>query len=60
MAQNITRDPAEAKEAAMLSRLPELARITRNIFVAEKKSVMMEEVILQKICYSYKEKLRIS
>ena len=57
MAETMTQTPAEAKEAIMLSRLPELARIMRNIFVNEKKGILPVEVVMLKISYSYREKL---
>ncbi|GLH13206.1 DNA replication factor Cdt1-like Protein [Gryllus bimaculatus] len=51
----MTRTPAEDREAIQLLRLPEIARILRNIFVAEKKSVLHLEVTLQKLANSYRE-----
>ncbi|XP_065212952.1 DNA replication factor Cdt1 [Planococcus citri] len=56
-AETMTQTPAEAKEAIMLSRLPELARIMRNVFVNEKKGILPVEVVMLKIGHSYREKL---
>ena len=53
----MTRSPAVDKEAAMHSRLPEIAKILRNIFVAEKKSVLTMEFVIQKLNNSYRMKL---
>lgn len=53
----MTRTPAQAKEAVRLTRLPEIARIIRNLFVAEKKSVLPREMVLQKLADSYREGL---
>lgn len=53
----MTRSPAADKAAAMHLRLPEIARILRNIFVAEKKSVLTLEFALQKLDNSYRMKL---
>ncbi|KAK7793560.1 hypothetical protein R5R35_000397 [Gryllus longicercus] len=53
----MTRTPAEDREAIQLLRLPDIARILRNIFVAEKKSVLHLEVTLQKLANSYREAL---
>jgi chromatin licensing and DNA replication factor 1 len=38
-------------------RLPELARILRNLFVTEKKSIMPLDFTLEKLGNSYREKL---
>lgn len=53
----MTRTPAAAKEAIMLSRLPEIARILRVLFVKEKKSILPEELVLRVVSQSYKEKM---
>ncbi|XP_054288687.1 DNA replication factor Cdt1 [Macrosteles quadrilineatus] len=53
----MTRTPSQAKEAVRLTRLPEIARILRNLFVAEKKSVLPRELVLQKMADSYREGL---
>lgn len=53
----MTRSPAQAKEAVRLTRLPEIARILRNLFVAEKKGVLTREQVLCKLSDSYRESL---
>lgn len=53
----MTRTPAAAKEVIMLSRLPEIARILRVLFVKEKKSILPEELVLRVVGQSYKEKM---
>lgn len=53
----MTRTPAQAKEAVRLTRLPELARILRNLFITEKKGVLTREKVLEKLGDSYRESL---
>lgn len=53
----MTRTPNADKEAAMYSRLPELAKILRNIFVAEKKGVLTMEFVIGKLENSFRAKL---
>ncbi|XP_015593810.1 DNA replication factor Cdt1 [Cephus cinctus] len=53
----MTRTPKAEKEATIYSRLPELAKILRNIFVAEKKGVLTVELVIQKLDNSYRTKL---
>ncbi|XP_076376657.1 chromatin licensing and DNA replication factor double parked [Megalopta genalis] len=53
----MTRTPDADKEATMYSRLPELSKILRNIFVAEKKSVLTMEFVIGKLENSFKAKL---
>ncbi|XP_011163900.2 DNA replication factor Cdt1 [Solenopsis invicta] len=53
----MTRTPNADKEAALYSRLPELAKLLRNIFVAEKKSVLPMESVIQKLNNSFRTKL---
>jgi len=53
----MTRTPFADKEAALYSRLPELAKLLRNIFVAEKKGVLPMETIIQKLDNSFRTKL---
>ncbi|XP_050315928.1 DNA replication factor Cdt1 isoform X2 [Anthonomus grandis grandis] len=50
---SITRSADKEKEVQLYSRLPELARLTRNLFVSEKKGVLTLEVVLEKLgnCY---------
>ncbi|XP_011703685.1 PREDICTED: DNA replication factor Cdt1 [Wasmannia auropunctata] len=53
----MTRTPNADKEAALYSRLPELAKLIRNIFVAEKKGVLPIEAVIQKLDNSFRTKL---
>lgn len=53
----MTRSPSQAKEAVRLTRLPEIARIVRNIFISEKKSVLTRELVIKKLADSYRENL---
>lgn len=53
----MTRTPNADKEAALYSRLPELAKLLRNIFVADKKGVLPLEAVIQKLDNSFKTKL---
>lgn len=49
----MTRSADKEKEVLMYSRLPELARLTRNLFVSEKKGVLPLEAVVEKLgnCY---------
>uniref|UniRef100_A0A8D0GRB0 Chromatin licensing and DNA replication factor 1 n=1 Tax=Sphenodon punctatus TaxID=8508 RepID=A0A8D0GRB0_SPHPU len=49
----MTRDPRQEQRLDMLSRLPEMARILRNVFVAEKKQALPVEVACQRMITSY-------
>ncbi|XP_043266481.1 DNA replication factor Cdt1 isoform X2 [Venturia canescens] len=53
----MTRTPTADKEAALYSRLPEMAKILRNIFVVEKKGVLPLDTVITKLDNSYKTKL---
>ncbi|CAD1475289.1 unnamed protein product, partial [Heterotrigona itama] len=53
----MTRSPNAEKEAIMYSRLPELVKVLRNIFVAEKKGVLTLEFVITKLENSLKAKL---
>lgn len=55
--ETMTRTPDLDKEAALYSRLPELAKILRSIFVAEKKGVLTLEHVLAKLDNSFRTKL---
>lgn len=46
---SMTRSADYEKELLMYSRLPELARLTRNLFVSEKKGVLPLDVVVEKI-----------
>ncbi|XP_018577733.1 DNA replication factor Cdt1 [Anoplophora glabripennis] len=50
---SMTRSADKEKEVLMYSRLPELARLTRNLFVSEKKGVLPLETVVEKLgnCY---------
>ncbi|KAI9586801.1 DNA replication factor Cdt1-like [Glossina fuscipes] len=50
----MTRRPSQDKEAAQYSRLPELARYLRNIFITERKGVLTQEVIIKRIQNSFR------
>ena len=53
----MTRTPTADKEAALYSRLPEMAKILRNIYVVEKKGVLPLETVITKLDNSYRTKL---
>jgi chromatin licensing and DNA replication factor 1 len=53
----MTRSSDANKDLIMYSRLPELAKILRNIFVSEKKSVLTIEFVVKKLNDSYRTKL---
>ncbi|XP_043490352.1 DNA replication factor Cdt1 isoform X1 [Polistes fuscatus] len=55
--ETMTRTPDLDKEATLYSRLPELAKILRSIFVAEKKGVLPLEHVLAKLDNSFRTKL---
>ncbi|XP_035793071.1 DNA replication factor Cdt1-like isoform X2 [Anopheles albimanus] len=55
----MTRRPSQEKEAIKYSRLPELARHLRNVFVTERKNVLPLETPLVKIENSYRGKLTL-
>jgi chromatin licensing and DNA replication factor 1 len=50
----ITRRPSQERDAIKYSRLPEIARHVRNVFVTEKKGVLPLDLVLTKIENSYK------
>lgn len=53
----MTRNPAQEDRLLMMSRLPELARILRNVFVAEKKPALTMEVACNRMVASYRSAL---
>ncbi|XP_069701256.1 DNA replication factor Cdt1 [Periplaneta americana] len=55
--QAMTRSPAQDRIAIQHVRLPELARILRNLYVTEKKTVLPLDFTLEKLGNSYREKL---
>ncbi|XP_076021361.1 DNA replication factor Cdt1 [Genypterus blacodes] len=53
----MTRNTAQEGRLLMMSRLNELARILRNVFVAEKKPALIMEVVCNKMVSSYRSAL---
>ncbi|XP_036439785.1 DNA replication factor Cdt1 [Colossoma macropomum] len=53
----MTRNPEQEERLAMTSRLPELARILRNVFVAEKKPALIMEIACNRMIASYRSSL---
>ncbi|KAH8370537.1 hypothetical protein KR093_003987 [Drosophila rubida] len=53
----MTRRPSQDQEVTKYSRLPELARHLRNVFVTERKSVLTLEIIIKKIQNSFRANL---
>lgn len=51
---SLTRSEDKEKEIQIYERLPELARVTRNIFVAEKKSVLLLNTVIDKLENSFR------
>nr|XP_046205544.1 DNA replication factor Cdt1-like [Oncorhynchus gorbuscha] len=49
----LTRNPQQEERLVMMSRLEELARILRNVFVAEKKPALIMEVACNRMVSSY-------
>ncbi|XP_074864709.1 DNA replication factor Cdt1 [Carettochelys insculpta] len=50
----MTRNPPQEERLLMLSRLPEMARLLRNVFVAEKKQALTVEVACTRMTDSYR------
>lgn len=55
--ESLTRSDTKEKEIQVYSRLPELARLTRNLFVAEKKSVLPLDTVIEKLDHSFRAHL---
>lgn len=53
----MTRNSAQEERLLMMSRLPELARILRNVFVSEKKPALIMEVACNRMVASYRSAL---
>ncbi|XP_028279379.1 DNA replication factor Cdt1 [Parambassis ranga] len=53
----MTRNPAQEERLLMMSRLGELARILRNVFVTEKKPALIMEVACNRMVASYRSAL---
>ncbi|NXO03425.1 CDT1 factor, partial [Rhinopomastus cyanomelas] len=49
----MTRNPQQEERLAMLGRLPAMARVLRNVFVAEKKQALTMEVACARMADSY-------
>lgn len=52
--------PEQEKETLMYTRLPELARIVRTTFINEQKGVLLMEILLEKVQFSYNRSLGLS
>ncbi|XP_050778559.1 DNA replication factor Cdt1 [Gopherus flavomarginatus] len=50
----MTRNPQQEERLVMISRLPEMARFLRNVFVAEKKQALTVEVACTRMLESYR------
>lgn len=50
----MTRAPEREQRLAMLARLPEMARLLRTVFVAEKKQALTVEVACAHMIDSYR------
>uniref|UniRef100_A0A1S4GNV6 CDT1 Geminin-binding domain-containing protein n=1 Tax=Anopheles gambiae TaxID=7165 RepID=A0A1S4GNV6_ANOGA len=57
--EQMVRRPSQEKEAMKYSRLPEIARHLRNVFVTERKNVLPLETPVVKIENSYRGKLTL-
>lgn len=53
----MTRNPEQEERLGMMSRLPEMARILRNVFVAEKKPALIMELACNRVIASYRSSL---
>ncbi|XP_013097925.2 DNA replication factor Cdt1 [Stomoxys calcitrans] len=53
----MTRRPSQDQEAAKYSRLPEMARHLRNVFITERKGVLTQEIVIKKIQNSFRTSL---
>ena len=52
-ARDMTRTKSDNKELEMLSRLPEIARIIRTVFITEKKAALPWEMVTSKVSSTY-------
>lgn len=55
--ESMTRNQDQDKEALMYSRLPDIARLMRNTYVAERKGVLALEEVIIKLNNSYRSHL---
>ncbi|XP_051948278.1 DNA replication factor Cdt1-like isoform X2 [Xyrauchen texanus] len=53
----LTRNPQQEQRLAMMSRLTEMARILRNVFVAEKKPALIMQLACNRMIDSYRSPL---
>ncbi|XP_047678221.1 DNA replication factor Cdt1 [Tachysurus fulvidraco] len=53
----MTRNPEQEERLGMMTRLPEMARILRNVFVAEKKPALIMELACNRMIASYRSSL---
>ncbi|MEE6513687.1 hypothetical protein FKM82_021466 [Ascaphus truei] len=53
----MTRRPQQEERLLMMSRLPELARILRNVFVSEKKPALTVELACNRVISSYRSSM---
>ncbi|XP_014785897.1 DNA replication factor Cdt1 isoform X2 [Octopus bimaculoides] len=51
--ETITQSPLKAQREAMLKRLPTIFRIMRTYFITEKRTTLLSDVVVEKICESY-------
>ncbi|XP_036358463.1 DNA replication factor Cdt1 isoform X2 [Octopus sinensis] len=51
--ETITQTPLKAQREAMLKRLPTIYRIMRTYFITERKTTLLFNVVVEKICESY-------
>lgn len=51
--ESMTRSTVKEKEVQLYGRLPEIARLTRNLFVAEKRNVLILDTVLDKLGNSF-------
>lgn len=56
----MTRTSSQDKEASQYARLPDIARILRNVFVGEKKGALQLETVLEKVGNSYRTAMSLS
>nr|XP_020644042.1 DNA replication factor Cdt1 [Pogona vitticeps] len=55
----MTRHPQQEQRLSMLARLPEMARVLRNVFVAEKKPALPLEVACRRMMASYRSPMAL-
>ncbi|XP_007887507.2 DNA replication factor Cdt1 [Callorhinchus milii] len=55
----MTRNPTQIERLQMMSHLPEIARILRNIFVAEKKPALIFVFVCNRVVDSYRSMINV-